>query len=279
MGDWVKWVKRVTGLNGFEACPERSEGSHGITVNGVRGLNGFELQENAGNICSENPRCEASVSSAFHMSDVIKLITMNRPLKLTYGTLLPEAGCDEAGRGCLAGPVTAAAVILPEKPDGLLLEGLNDSKQLSPSERQRLRILIESEALAYGVSSVDHHTIDRINILQASIRAMHAALDMLSLKPAHILVDGRHFNAYRDIPHMCLVKGDAGYLSIAAASILAKVHRDELMMELHGEHPEYGWDANKGYPTPGHRTAILKYGLSRYHRKSFRVNMQQRLAL
>ena len=204
---------------------------------------------------------------------------MLRPLKLTYGTVLPEAGCDEAGRGCLAGPVTAAAVILPETPGVPLSEGLKDSKQLSPSERQRLKTLIQSEALAYGVAHIDHHTIDQVNILQASIMAMHQALDKLSLKPANIVVDGRHFNAYRDIPHVCVVRGDASYLAVAAASILAKATRDDHMMKLHHEYPEYCWHSNKGYPTPAHREAILRHGLSSHHRKSFQVNTQQRLAL
>ncbi len=204
---------------------------------------------------------------------------MKRPLKATYSTLLPEAGCDEAGRGCLAGPVTAAAVMLPEKPGKLLSEGLNDSKQLSPSERQRLKILIQSEALAYGVATVDHHTIDQVNILQASIMAMHKALDMLPIKPARILVDGRHFNAYQNISHVCVIRGDSTYLSIAAASVLAKVCRDEYMVELDRRHPEYGWLTNKGYPTPAHRKAILSHGLSKYHRKSFHINTQQRLTL
>ncbi len=203
---------------------------------------------------------------------------MSNALKQHYGTLLPEVGCDEAGRGCLAGPVTAAAVILPEKPLPELRETLQDSKQLSAATRSKLKELIEGNALAYAVASIDHQIIDEINILRASIRAMHHALRQLVLQPAYILVDGRHFEPYGDIPHACIVKGDATYLSIAAASILAKVHRDELMTALHRKHPEYGWISNKGYPTPTHRQAILTHGLSPYHRKSFRTAIQHKMA-
>lgn len=203
---------------------------------------------------------------------------MSKALKQHFGTLLPEVGCDEAGRGCLAGPVTAAAVILPEQPLPELRETLQDSKQLSAATRSELKVLIEDNALTYAVASIDHQTIDEINILRASIRAMHQALQQLDLQPARILVDGRHFEAYGNIPHACIVKGDATYLAIAAASILAKVHRDELMTALHREHPEYGWISNKGYPTPAHRQAILTHGLSPYHRKSFRTAIQHKMA-
>ncbi len=204
---------------------------------------------------------------------------MSKVLKQHYGTLLPEAGCDEAGRGCLAGPVTAAAVILPEQLLPELKEKLQDSKQLSAAARSSLNVLIKENAIAYAVASIDHHTIDAINILRASIRAMHSALQQLSLQPACILADGRHFEPYGNIPHVCVVKGDATYLSIAAASILAKVHRDELMTALHRKHPEYDWMNNKGYPTPAHRRAILTHGLSPYHRKSFKTAIQHKMTL
>lgn len=204
---------------------------------------------------------------------------MRQALRPLYGSLLPEAGCDEAGRGCLAGPVTAAAVILPEKPDPILSKTLNDSKQLTAIKRQDLKGLIQEQALAYSVAHVDHHVIDKINILQASILAMHEALDKLSVTPACILADGKHFNVYKDIPHVCIIRGDGRYLSIAAASVLAKVERDELMAVLHQQYPEYTWDRNKGYPTPAHRNAILSHGLSPYHRKSFKTVMQQQLPL
>ncbi len=179
-----------------------------------------------------------------------------------------EVGCDEAGRGCLAGPVFAAAVIFAK--DFVHAE-LNDSKKLSMTKRQRLREMIEKEALAYAVASVSPAEIDRINIHQASYLAMHQALDALSVRPEFILVDGNRFIPYQEVPYQCVVKGDGKYLSIAAASILAKTYRDDYMHGIAGEFPEYGWSKNKGYPTTDHRQAILKHGPSPYHRLSFRV--------
>ena len=177
-----------------------------------------------------------------------------------------EAGCDEAGRGCLAGPVFAAAVILP---DNFSDELLNDSKQLSEKQRAGLRPVIEREALAWAVASVDNHEIDKINILNASILAMHRALDQLKVRPGHIIVDGNRFKKYRDIPHLCIVKGDGKYMSIAAASVLAKTHRDEYMENLHALFPVYNWKKNKGYPTQEHRKGIEQAGVTEFHRISF----------
>lgn len=177
-----------------------------------------------------------------------------------------EAGCDEAGRGCLAGPVVCAAVILPHD---FMLEELNDSKQLSEKKRDRLRPLIEEKALAWAVAVISPQTIDEINILNASILGMHQALDGLKIRPEHIIVDGNRFKPYRNIPHTTIVKGDAKYMSIAAASILAKTHRDELMLRLASEFPGYNWDQNKGYPTKSHREAILSLGLTPHHRLTF----------
>jgi ribonuclease HII len=179
-----------------------------------------------------------------------------------------EAGCDEAGRGCLAGPVFAAAVILP---GNIYHEGLNDSKKLSVKQRLELRDYIETHALCYGIASADHKEIDEINILNASYLAMHRALEKLGTVPEHILVDGNRFKAYRKIPHTTVVKGDEQFLSIAAASILAKTYRDDYMRELHVLHPEYNWAKNKGYPTAEHRRALHDSGVSPYHRKSFRL--------
>ncbi len=179
-----------------------------------------------------------------------------------------EAGVDEAGRGCYAGPVFAAAVILPADFQHPLL---NDSKQLSEKQRDLLRPVIEKESIAYAVAPVDNDSIDKINILQASYLAMHLALDALSTVPEFLLIDGNRFRAYKKIPHRCIVKGDSKYASIAAASILAKTHRDEWMQRLHHEFPQYGWDKNKGYGTAAHRQAIEQYGLCRYHRKSFDI--------
>ena len=179
---------------------------------------------------------------------------------------LLEAGCDEAGRGCLAGAVFAAAVILP--PD-FTCEDLNDSKQLTEKQRDDLRPLIEKEALAWAVGSVSPKRIDKINILNASFLAMHRALDQLSIRPEHLLIDGNRFRPYKDIPHTTVVKGDGKYLSIAAASVLAKTHRDEYMLGLHKEFPQYAWNRNKGYPTKQHRQAIATFGTSVYHRTSF----------
>ncbi len=202
---------------------------------------------------------------------------VHQNLALSFGEAFPEAGCDEAGRGCLAGPVFAAAVILPRQPGRALLAGLNDSKQLSAHNRMRMRDLITACALSFGVGVVDHATIDQMNILQASFLAMHLALEKLDPQPEMVIVDGNRFNPYRSVPHECVIKGDATYLSVAAASVLAKTARDEYMQELHEIFPWYGWDRNKGYPTPAHRRAIDKYGLSPYHRRSFGRARQMRL--
>lgn len=183
-----------------------------------------------------------------------------------------EAGCDEAGRGCLAGPVYAAAVILPP---GFSHPLLNDSKKLTEKQRDLLRPIIESEALAWGVGIVTPAEIDQINILNASILAMHRALDSLTVTPDSIIVDGNRFKPYRDIAWQTIVKGDGKYADIAAASVLAKTHRDEAMMNLHKQFPQYHWDRNKGYPTPDHRAAIAANGASPHHRMSFRLLDEQ----
>ncbi len=177
-----------------------------------------------------------------------------------------EAGCDEAGRGCLAGPVFAAAVILPEDFEN---EMLNDSKKLTEKQRYLLRPMIEEQALAFAVGIVDHMEIDRINILNASFLAMHRAIDQLSIRPEHLLIDGNRFKGYPQIQHTCIVKGDGIYLSIAAASVLAKTYRDDFMDTIHQQFPEYNWLKNKGYPTLFHRTKVMEIGISSYHRKSF----------
>lgn len=179
-----------------------------------------------------------------------------------------EAGCDEAGRGCLAGAVYAAAVILP--PD-FKNEMLNDSKQLTEKQRYALRRVIEESALAWAVGIVSPEEIDQINILNASFLAMHRAIDQLKIRPEHLLIDGNRFNPYPDIPHTTIVKGDGKYLSIAAASILAKTYRDDYMNQLHRVYPVYDWDHNKGYPTKKHRAAIAEHGISPYHRKSYNL--------
>jgi ribonuclease HII len=179
-----------------------------------------------------------------------------------------EAGVDEAGRGCYAGPVTAAAVILPKDFHHPLL---NDSKQLTEKERDILRPIIEKESISYGVAFVDNEEIDSINILQASFRAMHLALDQLSKIPQLLLIDGNRFMPYREIKHKCIIKGDGIYASIAAASILAKTYRDEYMKKLHEEFSGYAWHTNKGYGTAEHRAAIETLGLTKYHRKSFNI--------
>ena len=179
-----------------------------------------------------------------------------------------EAGCDEAGRGCLVGAVYAAAVILP--PD-FKNEMLNDSKQLSEKQRYALRSVIEESALAWAVGIVSPEEIDQINILNASFLAMHRAIDQLKIRPEHLLIDGNRFNPYPNIPHTTIVKGDGKYLSIAAASILAKTYRDDYMNQLHREYPVYDWDHNKGYPTKKHRAAIAEHGISPYHRKSYNL--------
>ena len=183
-----------------------------------------------------------------------------------------EVGCDEAGRGCLAGPVVAAAVILPKNFKQPLL---NDSKQLSEKKRDLLRTEIKEHAIAYAVGIVDHKEIDEINILNASILAMHRALDQIKNPFNSILVDGNRFKKYNETQHHCIIKGDGKYLSIAAASILAKTYRDDLMKKLHLEHPQYQWENNKGYPTKSHRAAIKRIGVSQYHRKSFRLLPEQ----
>jgi len=179
-----------------------------------------------------------------------------------------ECGTDEAGRGCLAGPVTAAAVILPESFENLVL---NDSKQLSKKKRYLLKPIIEEQALSFGVAHVFQEEIDNINILNASILAMHLSIDKLNKTPEFIIVDGNKFKPYKSIPHETIIKGDGKYLSIAAASILAKTHRDLYMENIHKEFPMYNWKQNKGYPTKEHRAAIKKYGITKYHRKSFRL--------
>lgn len=183
-----------------------------------------------------------------------------------------EAGTDEAGRGCLAGPVTAAAVILPAS---FTSDQLNDSKKLSLKVRLALKEKIESEAVAFAVAHVFPEEIDQINILNASIKAMHLALGQLQTVPEHILVDGNRFYPYADIPHQCMIKGDGRFLNIAAASVLAKTARDSYMTNLHKEYPAYQWDKNKGYPTRAHREAIQKWGPNPHHRKSFRLLPEQ----
>ncbi|OYD44799.1 ribonuclease HII [Sphingobacterium cellulitidis] len=183
-----------------------------------------------------------------------------------------EAGCDEAGRGCLAGPVFAAAVIFPA---GYSNPVLNDSKKLSKKKRMELRPIIEKEALAYAVASVSAEEIDKINIHKASYLAMHKALDILGVKPEYLIIDGNKFIPYGSVPHACIVKGDGKYLSIAAASILAKTYRDEYMDNIAVDFPEYDWLKNKGYPTIRHREAVLKLGLTPHHRKTFRVSEPQ----
>lgn len=185
-----------------------------------------------------------------------------------------EAGCDEAGRGCLAGPVFAAAVILPPdlcERNSALAQALNDSKQLTERRRASLRGMIEQEALAWAVVAVDNKEIDQLNILRASITAMHRALDKLETRPEHIIVDGNRFYPYGDTPYTTIVKGDGKYMSIAAASILAKTHRDEYMLQIHQEFPQYAWDSNKGYPSAAHREAIRQHGPTPYHRKTFNL--------
>ena len=197
-------------------------------------------------------------------------------LKSAYYTDKVEAGCDEAGRGCLAGSVYAAAVILP--PD-YKNELLNDSKQLSERKRYLLRSIIENDAVAWAVGVVTAEEIDKINILNASILAMHRALDALKVQPEAIIVDGNRFKPYNDVPYTTIVKGDGKYLSIAAASILAKTYRDDYMKTIAEEYPQYDWKSNKGYPTNKHRVAIKKYGISPYHRKSFTLLPLEELSI
>ena len=187
-----------------------------------------------------------------------------------------EAGCDEAGRGCLAGPVFAAAVILPRDFNH---EELNDSKLLKSSKRNELRTIIEAHAIAYAVAQVSVAEIDEINILQASFLAMHRAIDQLKVKAEFLLIDGNRFKSYPSVPHQCIVKGDQKYLSIAAASILAKTYRDEYMLKLASEFPHYGWQTNKGYGTKKHRSALLEYGSCSHHRKIFIKKIVERGAV
>ncbi len=190
----------------------------------------------------------------------------------SYKTGILEAGCDEAGRGCLAGPVFAAAVILPQ---GFTSEVLNDSKKLSEKQRYYLRELILNEAISWAVGICDQQEIDQINILNASILAMHKALGKLNVQPEHIIVDGNRFKQYDIIPHTCFVKGDGRFFSIAAASVLAKTYRDDYMLNIHADFPEYGWNRNKGYPTEMHRMAITRFGITSHHRKTFRLMNDQ----
>ena len=192
-------------------------------------------------------------------------------LKLFLNKQKTEAGCDEAGRGCLAGPVFAAAVILPKKIDKNILKELTDSKKMSEKARYDLRPVIELIALSYSVASVNETEIDEINILNASILAMHRAIHNLKIIPQHLIIDGNRFKPYKTIPHKCVVKGDGKYLSIAAASVLAKTYRDDLMNELHEKYPHYNWKQNKSYGTAQHRKAIEEFGSCEFHRKSFKL--------
>ena len=203
----------------------------------------------------------------------VKMIKNKLELYLQEGRL--EAGCDEAGRGCLAGPVFAAAVILPENFENELL---NDSKKLTWKQRYSLRPIIEREALAFAIGIVDNHEIDRINILNASFLAMHRAIDQLKVKPEYLLIDGNRFKAYPHIRHTCIVKGDGRFLSIAAASVLAKTYRDDYLNLIHQEFPMFGWKQNKGYPTKLHRMMVQQFGITSYHRKSF-ANLGDQLRL
>lgn len=224
--------------------------------------------------CGNFSRSSPLFASSSISIKLIPLFLKKNPglLASFYQEGIREAGCDEAGRGCYAGPVFAAAVILP---DGFYHPLLNDSKQVSPEDRRELRIFIEANALAYGVGMVDHEEIDRINILKASFKAMHLALDQLTVRPKLLLIDGNRFIKYRRTAHRCIVQGDATYASIAAASILAKTWRDEYMGELHNEFPHYRWDSNKGYGTREHREAIEKFGLCKYHRRSFNIHPEE----
>jgi len=195
-------------------------------------------------------------------------------LKPFLNPKLIEAGCDEAGRGCLAGPVVAASVILNFSSP---IIGLNDSKKLTEKNREKLQPEIIQNALSYGIGIIDEKEIDKINILNASIKAMHIAVDELKIRPNFLLIDGNRFHAYPNIEHACIIKGDAKFQAIAAASILAKTHRDYIMEQLHEEYPMYNWNKNKGYPTKDHREAIKKHGISPYHRISFKLLPEQTL--
>jgi len=193
-------------------------------------------------------------------------------LKINYSGKILEAGTDEAGRGCLCGPVVAAAVILPEDFEHPFL---NDSKQLTKEQRNELRPFIEKKAVAFGVSFVDEKEVDKINVLQASITGMQRSISQLNPQPEFIIVDGNKFNSYKDVPYKTIVKGDAKFMSIAAASVLAKTYRDEFMEKIHQEFPMYNWKQNKGYPTKQHRNAIREFGITTYHRKTFRLLPEQ----
>lgn len=195
-------------------------------------------------------------------------------LKSSYSDDKIEAGCDEAGRGCLAGPVFAAAVILPKDYEN---EILNDSKQLNEKTRNLLRIEIEQNALSWAVASYSPEEIDEVNILNASFFSMHRALDKLNICPELLLIDGNRFKQYNELKHHCIIKGDGKYLSIAAASILAKTHRDEYMLVAHNQYPQYFWNTNKGYPTMQHKMAIQEHGITDYHRKTFNYNLQLKI--
>ena len=198
-------------------------------------------------------------------------------LKLNYSGFDLEAGTDEAGRGCLAGPLVAAAVILPKD---FSHPFLNDSKQLSEKKRKELKPIIEAQSLAFAVSFVWQEEVDKINVLQASITGMHRAIDQLKTTPEFIIVDGNKFKNYKEIPHKTIIKGDSKFLSIAAASVLAKTYRDEYMEKIHLEYSDYNWQKNKGYPTKEHREAIRNFGVTKYHRKSFKLLPEQlKLAL
>jgi len=203
-----------------------------------------------------------------HFFYFLKKTTYSFMLLPYFRNNVAEAGCDEAGRGCLAGAVFAAAVILPID---FTCEMLNDSKQLTEKQRYNLRPIIENSALAWAIGIVSPQEIDKINILNASFLAMHRALDDLKIRPEHLIIDGNRFKKYNNIPHQCVVKGDGKYLSIAAASVLAKTYRDDYMQHLHKEFPNYDWQQNKGYPTQKHRECIQKFGITPYHRKTFRL--------
>lgn len=197
-------------------------------------------------------------------------------LKKSFSKGKIEAGCDEAGRGCLAGPVVAAAVILPSN---FTHPYLNDSKKMTDKQRESLYPIIQEQAIAWGIGIVSNEEIDQINILNASFEAMHRAIDQLQTRPELLLIDGNRFNPYKGVDHECIIKGDGKFRSIAAASVLAKFHRDQLMLEAHEKHPEYAWDRNKGYPTKAHRKAIEEIGPTNLHRKSFKLLADEQLEL
>jgi ribonuclease HII len=197
-------------------------------------------------------------------------------LKALFQKKLIEAGCDEAGRGCLAGPVVAASVILG---DSVKIDGLDDSKKLTEKQREEIEPEIKQRAAAFGIGIVDNREIDEINILNASFLAMHRAIDELTMRPEFLIIDGNRFNPYLDLQHECIIKGDGKYLSIAAASILAKVERDRIMKKWHLNYPDYDWDHNKGYPTPKHRKGIEQFGATPLHRKSFKLLPDKQLEL